>query len=178
VSVWVSIDGGNEARAQRVCYLAYWRDDQLDYLAASNIQDLSQYGIVQPSSVVVERPQFDGRIMRGQTTPAVMLGLAWNTAAVAYSLARGSAPVSEYTPNEWIGGVSKAILHRRIFGKLSASERAAVAEYARGDVDAAIKKNLVRAAKGKPPLKHPWYNVLDAVGVGLYHLGRTRKGAA
>lgn len=178
---WLSIDGGNEAKAGRACYVACWESiaRALWEVKSCTLGEAREMWWT-PSYVVVERTQADGRLARGTTTPAVMVGLAWNTAAVAYTLARG-APVHEYTPNDWIGGTPKAALHSRILAALSPGEREIVAEYGKGGMMAlrqAIKKNLQRHVVGKPPLKHAWFNVLDAVGVGLFHLGRVGKGAA
>lgn len=193
---WLSIDGGNEAKTGHACYVAYWGVSMLYGVESSTIAGasaLAQARCAPPVEyVVVERTQADGRLARGTTTPAVMVGLAWNTAAVAYALARG-APVHEYTPNDWIGQTNKAILHRNIWAALEPAERENVARFGRAasgrargpknsgrpvDVLGAILINCKRAARGQDPLKHDWYNVLDAAGVGLFHIGRVGKGAA
>jgi hypothetical protein len=97
---------------------------------------------------------------------------------VAYTLARG-ALVIEYTPTEWIGGVAKAVLHQRIWAALRIDERDVVSDYPdHATVLRALQTNLKRLATGKPPLHHDWFNVLDAVGVGLFHTGRVGTGAA
>lgn len=202
IGSWLSIDGGNEAKAGRACYLAHWRAD--NSLLGVEACTLAQARALRAelACVVVERTQADGRLARGKTTPATMVGLAWNTAAVAYTLARG-APVIEYTVSrggdasetDWIGGAHKATLQHRIWGALTPAEREAVARFGRAtrpesrwrgepntgrpvDVTAAIVLNAKRAVLGKDPLHHDWFNVLDAVGVGLFHLGRVGKGAA
>lgn len=196
---WLSIDGGNEAKTDRACYLAYWRGPDLFGVESNTLEQARNAPPV--DCVVVERTQADGRLARGKTTPGTMVGLAWNTAAIAYTLARG-APVHEYTisaggeaeATDWIGGANKAALHSRIWAALTHAERMIVAAYGRrvlgvrkwglpgsgtvDDVTNALIHNNVRQAIGKDPLRHDWYNVLDAVGVGLFHLERVGKGAA
>lgn len=178
---WLSIDGGNEKKTDRACYVARWDARQLVWVARASLSDLTDWRET-PSHVAVERHQQDGRIAGGggKVPPGVIIDLAWNTAAVAYTLARG-APVHEYTPAVWIGSINKAALQQRIWAALTTEERKVVAAFARAqpeDVSAALRQNLIRQATGKPLLKHNWYNVLDAVGVGLFHIGRIGKGAA
>ncbi len=180
---WLSIDGGNEAKTGRACYVAEWRDTQLVSVESCTVDEAREDIILlgAPSCVVVERHQQDKRISGGggRVPPGVIIDLAWNTAAVAYTLARG-APVHEYTPTVWIGGVCKPALHQRIWRSLSPLERKAltgswpaphtVESYLRGAAKAYATKGTIT--------KHPYFNVLDAVGVGLFHLGRVGKGAA
>lgn len=194
---WLSIDGGNEAKANRVCYCAYWRGRDLFGVEALTIEQARNAPPVE--CVAVERTQADGRLARGKTTPKIMVGLAWNTAAIAYTLARG-APVHEYTisaggedeATDWIGGANKVQLHAGVWAALTTAERVIVAAYGRCgsrkrgkpgtgrpvDVVTALVENARRQATGRDLLKHDWFNVLDAVGVGLFHLGRVGKGAA
>ncbi len=195
---WLSIDGGNEAKTDRACYVASWRLAALLGVDEVNLhvaQCIAAGGEPRPACVVVERHQQDGRISGGggKVPPGVVIDLAWNTAAVAYTLARG-APVHEYTPNDWIGGLNKAMLQRRIWSALTPGERVLVASRGRAelgprkrgdaysgrpvDVTSALVRNAKRAALGQDLLKHDWYNILDAVGVGLFHLGRVGKGPA
>jgi hypothetical protein len=206
---WLSIDGADNKKNGRAVYVARWDGADLDHVADWTLEEArGQYiaGPPAPSHVVVERTQADGRLGRGKTTPKVMVGLAWNTAAIAYTLARG-APVHEYTisaggedaARDWIGGTNKAALHSRIWSALAPAERAVVASFGRhrvqraatgryklcawgtgglDDIQPALVENCKRAATGRDLLKHDWYDVLDAVGVGLFHLGRVGKGAA
>jgi hypothetical protein len=200
---WLSIDGADNKKNGRAVYVACWLGRELDSVWTQDLDQAREPRVVAFQFVVVERTQADGRLGRGKTTPKVMVGLAWNTAAIAYTLARG-APVHEYTisaggedaERDWIGGTAKATLHQRIWCALTPAERAAVARFGRAtgqgcgrarggantgrpvDVAVAISENCKRAATGRDLLKHDWYDVLDAVGVGLFHLGRVGKGAA
>ncbi len=64
-------------------------------------------------------------------------------------------------PSEWKGTVPKPIHHARLVGVLSAEERAVL-----GDV---AERALRRSTRGHDK------EVLDAVGIGLYDLGRTNR---
>lgn len=207
---WLSIDGADNKKNSRAVYVAEWHQDPcepttLSRVLSCTIEQARDWWVFNAavSQVVVERTQADGRLGRGKTTPKVMVGLAWNTAAIAYTLARG-APVHEYTisaggedaARDWIGGTNKAALHHRIWSELTFAEREALARFGRAtgqgggrargkantgrpvDVGTAVTENCKRAATGRDLLKHDWYDVLDAVGVGLFHLGRVGKGAA
>jgi hypothetical protein len=184
---WLSIDGGNEAKTDRVCYCARWSLE--NHLVDVDTWSIEGAQLTAPITtyreglqfVAVERHQQDGRISGGggRVPPGIVIDLAWNTAAVAYTLARG-APVHEYTPAVWIGGTAKAVLQQRIYIALTPAERRALQDSwpALHAPRVYLNDNLKRHAVGKPPLKHPYFNVLDAVGVGLFHLGRVGKGAA
>lgn len=181
--LWSSIDGGNEAKADRVCYVATWTQAELELVDVDTIRRGGSRGWV-PRPVVVERPKYDGRIARG-VPPGIVIDLSWNTAAVAYGLA-GGEPVTEYTTDDWIGGTKKHALHLRIWAALTPAERAVVGAFASAKdkgktwttCEAAINRAADQAARGAPPLKHPWFNILDAVGVGLFHQQRIGKGGA
>jgi hypothetical protein len=204
---WLSIDGADNKKNGRAVYVAEWGSGvlypkSLIGVHACTLEQAREWDRGEPDFVVVERTQADGRLGRGKTTPKVMVGLAWNTAAIAYTLARG-APVHEYTVSvggdatdttDWIGGTNKAALHSRIVRAMQPAERLVVASFGRAvlgprkrgepgtgqweDLLAALVDNCKRAATGQDLLKHDWYDVLDAVGVGLFHLGRVGKGAA
>jgi hypothetical protein len=69
-----------------------------------------------------------------------------------------AAKVTYYEPWEWKGSVVKNVHHQRIWGHLGPNERALVAE----------------VAAGMAPSKR--HNMMDAIGIGLFALGRTRCG--
>jgi len=184
---WFSIDGGNEAKTGRACYAAEWLGTELVHVAACTIADACGNGDA-VELVVVERHQQDKRLAGatrngrrvGYVPPGVIIDLAWNTAAVAYTLAAG-APVVEYTPATWIGSTPKCALQARIWAALTPDERLAVAWFRPGAgvkaVSAALRAATLAHIRGTTK-KHHWFNAIDAVGIGLYHLGRVGKGAA
>src|SRR5688572_24333398 len=122
-------------------------------------------------SVVCEKPQFDSRVSKH------VIDLAWTGAAVAYSLAAGG-PVTAYTPSAWKGSLQKPVHHHRIWQVLTPAERAVfpegtearIAEACRkGGLDNWRKPGAEYYGKAKGSEVH---NSLDAVGLGLHHLGR------
>lgn len=174
MSILLGIDGGNRALNDRACYIAEFHAGILAELHSLNraaaVKALR--GGLTCDAVAVERPAYDGRIARG-VPPSSVIDLAWNAAAVAFTLAAGS-PVHAYTPTEWIGTVPKPVLHRRIWSALTGPERrafpAATDEWLTGAAEHFARKHKL--------LQHPAFNTLDAAGVGLFHLGRIAKGGA
>ncbi len=110
----------------------------------------TEFGI--PERLVIEWPQVYRLGGRAGADPNDLLGLA----AVAGALCvRACDPVvNTYKPAEWKGQVPKEVHHARILRFLSDTE----------------KKAIPKLAKSK------LHNVLDAIGLGLFHLGRTGKG--
>jgi len=108
--------------------------------------------------LAVEWPRvYDSAIRQGAKSvsgkdPNDLLPLAGIDAALA-ALFPGATTTS-YAPSEWKGQMPKEVCHARLRKRLDASELAALDS----DLD-----------KVAPSLRH---NVLDAVGIGLHHLGR------
>lgn len=101
--------------------------------------------------VVIEWPRvYATRIRAGQSSgdPNDLLALAGVDAAVAALVGARSA---SYCPSDWKGNVPKDVMGARILGRLSAAEQSLV---------------MTVTPAGKR------HNAIDAVGVGLFHLGR------
>lgn len=80
-------------------------------------------------------------------------------------------------PRAWKGTVKKPITHMRVWRNLTTAERAVVAAYAKRTPEAIEKKILEacqRLARTGKVTEYSWklHNVLDAVGIGLWRLGR------
>lgn len=119
--------------------------------------------------VVAEKPQFDSRVSKH------VIDLAWTGALVAASF---GAPVTAYTPSEWKGSTPKPIHHHRMWQVLTPEERAVfpadtearIAEACRkGGLENWRRSGAEYYGKGKGADVH---NYLDAVALGLHHLGR------
>lgn len=177
MSVLLSIDGGNRKANERRCYVAEFDGGALYSVRAVNRTEAVQLvkaGTIVADRVVVERPKYDGRIDRG-VPPGVIIDLAWNVARVAEALSDGRVVV-EVTSDDWIGGTKKPVLHGRIWNALTVAERKAFpADTAEMIHDAKLR--MARNPNGRP-FEHHSYNTLDAVGVGLFELGRFGKGGA
>lgn len=151
------------------------------------------------SVVVVERPQQDGRSRA--VPPAILMDLAWQAALVVGGFAARGAEIVEYYPDDWkagaradgkhVSGLPKAIHHANMIetGGLTADELQAIAAGgACGGVSGDAIASEVFAARKKGalcrwrPHKNGHYSeksrtpdVLDAIGIGLYHIGRIDK---
>ena len=92
---------------------------------------------------------------RGEKNPNAILSVARNAGEWAGRFeSRCAAPVRYVTPNDWKGGTPKDISHARIWANLDDKEKAIA--------DAAVKG----IAAGKR------HNVFDAIGLGLFGVGR------
>ena len=131
--------------------------------------------------IVIERPQQDGRSRA--VPPKVLIELAWNGALLAGRLAGVYGYVVAYTPAQWKCGpkgnesIAKAIHHSRLVHALTEAE-AEVLDMAfprwADAISAAVRKGaLSRWAPGTHyPRGSALPDVLDAVGLGLFDLGR------
>ncbi len=119
--------------------------------AASTAGEVSgDFGV--PERLVIEWPQVYRLGGRAGADPNDLLGLAAVAGAVAAHYY--DATINVYKPAEWKGQVPKEVHHARIMRFLSDAEKLAI-----------------------PKLpKTKLHNVLDAIGLGLFHLGRTGKG--
>ncbi len=105
--------------------------------------------------VLIERPMiYPGG--RQKARPADVIKLAVRAGEMGGQYARTAGIEPEYIePHTWKGSVSKDIHHARIWAKLTPAEQAIVSD----------------AARGVAPSKR--HNILDAVGIGLFGIGRS-----
>ncbi len=106
------------------------------------------------SRVIVERPMiYPGGRQKARPADVIKLATRAGEAAGQYARAVGVEP--EYVePHAWKGSVDKNIHHARIWAKLTPIEQEIVSASARGVA---------------PSKRH---NILDAVGIGLFVVGR------
>lgn len=119
-------------------------------------------------SVVAEKPQFDRRCAKS------VIDLAWSGALVAATFARGG-PVVTYTPSAWKGALTKPIHHHRTLKALTPAEIGVLPPDTAARVAGACHKGgLDNWRKDGARYYGSWggHNVLDAVALGLTHLGR------
>ena len=177
----VAIDPGDAKAAGNVCYAARFYDGvlslcfTLDYATACACS--------KPHVVVIEKPQMDGRSRK--TSPRILINLAWNGALVAGVLRPDK--LVPLTPSEWKGGVNKHPHHMKIWRVLTPDERLVlcaaigyVRKRAKSITPDGVYALLLGATKnynrtGKVT-KHAFYDLLDAVGLGLRYLGRMGGG--
>lgn len=166
MSTLIAIDPGNDARADRVCYCAEFEGGDLYDLHRFTWQE-AQRADLSPDVVVIEKPQQDGR----PASAKVLIGLAWNGALVAMALR--PTQLVELEPRQWKAGRKHA--HQlKAWRALKPSER----KHFPADTEAVLKAAAVRFAKTRKITKHHSYDTLDAVALGLFHLGRIRLGGS
>ncbi len=182
----MSIDPGDAKAAGRICYGAIFVDGELQRCLPLNrdlARDWLYAGGTSPDVVVIEKPQMDGRSRK--IPPKVLINLAWAGALVAGELKPDK--LVALTPSQWKGGINKHPHHLRIWRRLSYVEQAAVGKSRAwlrkrgGPMTGAEVYELLRAAAenyartGKIT-KHAFYDVLDAVGLGLRYFNRIGGG--
>lgn len=157
-------------------------------------------GAVPPlDAVVVERMQADERTRSIDVRD--LLECQFNGARAAGIASGGYCPIVDYTPTQWKGSEPKPAQHARLIGAQVLED--VVPEQALTDAEVAILvaacgshgvrrprglREIVADAVeagalnrwGKPghayyPAKWAFHNILDAVALGCFHLGRLEK---
>lgn len=172
----IAIDPGG---ARKGCAGARFYGACLDAVSA-NASTLARS---QNERVVIERPQQDGRSRA--VPPKILIDMTRNGFLLAGQIAGFDETVREYTPAQWKCGpkgnesIPKAIHHSRLVNALTASEqvvlRAAFPDWFDMIATAVRKGALSRWAKDANahyPRGSALPDVLDAVGLGLFDLGR------
>ena len=110
-----------------------------------------------PKKVIVECPRLRPR---GERNPNSILLVAREAGEWAGWFGARGAEVQYVTPNDWKGSTSKEIDHVRTERKLTADERAVL--------EACFVKTKGRNGMAKKKRE----NVYDAIGIGLWAVGR------
>lgn len=159
---------------------------------AAYLEPLSAGSGIGLSELVIEKPQiYPGSDEKDPNDCLDVFGAA--RLAEGGIRARGGPAAQYVLPREWKGQIDKPPHHARIWMALSAGERTAFARSA----DQYIKRNKVEKtwpleefiahkidhacallAQHGEVRQYSWqaHNLLDAVGIGLWHLGRTGRG--
>lgn len=178
----MAIDPGDAKAAGNVCYGAAFADGALSGLYTLDRDSARQWRVhagCGPDVVVIEKPQMDRRSRK--VSPKILIGLAWNGALVAGAL--DPDELVALTPSEWKGSVNKAPHHMRIWRALAADERCELGRAVKltrkkakalepDDVHAMLRAAAVHYVETGNNLKHAFYDLLDAVGLGLRYHGR------
>jgi hypothetical protein len=164
MSVLIAIDTG-----VAVCGVAFFHGRTLWDAQVMNTSNLM--GMTGMGRVVVERPRvYGGRAKQGDTQDLLdvsyVAGMLVGTASE-----RGATSARAVLPQEWKGSVPKQIMCRRAFARLDIDEKRVVFRaLPPGEVDK-LEQKIGELSKRTTDL-------LDAVGIGLWELGRMRKGRA
>ncbi len=113
--------------------------------------------VFQARRVVIEIPLYSDQTIGKR--PQDLITLAVRAGRWIERAAGPGADVVELFPAQWKGGVPKKIHNERVLAKLTPAEL-----------------NLFRAFMRHIP-KGKWHNVIDAIGIGLFDLGRMGRGA-
>ena len=116
--------------------------------------------------VVVEKPS----ILNVPNT-ADMAEVLWSGAIVASAL---SDRIIAYSPSSWKGNMKKPVHHKRVIECMTADELSLLPEEVPVLVDQACRRLADTGRVTK--YNHFWHNYLDAIGIGMYHLRRIRRG--
>lgn len=175
MSALVAIDPGY-AKTGKGCAVAVFVGGVLVQVYFARPEGIAPAALSVGASVVVwECPQLDAR-SRVRAPAVVQLAAVGGTLAGMFAGANG-AKVEAATPSQWKGSLQKPVHHMRIWEKLTASECGLLG----GDATAAaihraqVKGGLDRW--GRPGVEYYernflTHNLLDAVGLGVWRIGR------
>lgn len=129
--------------------------------------------------IAVEQPEYHGARSDAARTQD-LLALAWHGAMLAGQFAgRDQARTFAYPVSEWKGTIPKPMHHHHVWGALVDSEKRLLGGQRTADAIAkACEKHAMRRGKIKGvecyPRSFETHNLLDAVALGLHHVGRFR----
>lgn len=172
MSTLIAIDPGCEAKADRVCYCAEFQGGELYDLHQLTWQEAQRRATVlelEPDTVVIEKPQQDGRSR--VVPPKILIDLAWNGALCAMALC--PTKLVELEPRAWKAG-NKHAHQLKAWRALKPAER----KHFPADTEATLRAAAVKYVRTRKITKHHSYNTLDAVALGLFFLGRIRIGGS
>lgn len=173
--VLVAIDPGYAKRGQG-CAVAIFVDGRLACVRFERPETVALPELaVGARDVVWECPQIDART-RSATPQVLTLAATGGTLAGLYAGCNAcrAVPVS---PAEWKQSTPKPVHHARIWARLHDDERDLLGgEKTKERIDAAKRKGALERWAKSGALYYPpiWltHNLLDAVGLGLWRLGR------
>lgn len=102
---------------------------------------------------------------------ADMVEVLWSGAIVASAL---SSVVVAYTVPKWKGSVKKPIHHYRVWPNLLPEEKTLFPVNALDVINKACA-HIAQTGKVKG-YSQEWHNHLDAIALGMFHLGRIKRG--
>jgi len=138
------------------CGCSRTKERDVDAQAQDHVRQVrAGCGRIHTVQVVVERMVHHSG--RGASVPNDLLDVQYVGAVVAGAIGRYAL---SYRASDWKGTIPKAVHHPRIRAALTDAEEAIVAA----------------ALDSTPKTNHK--EILDAIGIGLYHVKRTRKGGA
>lgn len=175
-----SIDPGVKS-----CAVARWRGDTLKWVASWPAGEMPSAG--EPGRVVWELPQADGRSIPADD----LIALTAAGADLARAFAGVDGEVVRYQPRQWKGSTPKPVHHARMWEALTDAERHVIGGAMTASAIWAACERGARARWRKHHNHHYsdrelptvdgtkiTHDLLDAVALGLYDLGRMRASSA
>ena len=163
-NAWALFDGG---KLDNVCFVPPEADNYDSHTGLA--------------SVVIEKPILRGPDGKDPNDCLDVYGSARLTEG--FIRARGGPAALYVIPEDWKGSFKKPPHHRQVWANLSLAEREIFARDAGLEVDfigKKIDKACETLARTRKVSGYSWqaHNLLDAVGLGLWHLCRLNKGRA
>jgi hypothetical protein len=137
------------------------------------------FNVAQLSHLVIEKPVLRGPNGKDPNDCLDVFGAAQLAAGV---IRYQGGPAALYViPEDWKGQFKKPPHHRKVWAELSFSERLIVATdsgHTTEHIRDKIEKACQTLARTRKVTGYSWkaHNLLDAVGLGLWHLGRLHTG--
>lgn len=154
--------------------------DECLSLALFHPPEAVPFGACDPlADIVIEKPVLRGPNGKDPNDCVDVFGAARLTEG--FIRARGGPAAFYVIPEDWKSQFKKPPHHRKVWAALSPTERVIFASHAGYDVDEIrdrIEAACQRLARTRKVTGYSWkaHNLLDAVGLGLWHLGRLHSG--
>jgi len=175
MTAFIAIDPGYAARGQGSA-VAHFHDGRLASVWFARPETYHVHRVdAHVDEVVWERPQVDKRT-RVSVPAIVRLAAEGGTLAGLYAGATG-AQVVACSPSDWKGSTPKPVAHGRLWAALDDRELAVLGGApTAAAIDAAKRKGALarwaRPGASYYPASFATHNLLDAVGIGMWRLGR------
>jgi hypothetical protein len=165
MSALLAVDTG-----AKECGIALFAGAQLQQCAMWCRDDFESWRSPMEWSFICERPRvYGGRAKVGDTQDLLDVSFVAG-ALVAVARVRGATNSRAVFPQEWKGSVPKQIMCRRIYARLYLKEQHVLKD--------ALPNSEIHKLNGTRggELSKRTTDLLDAVGIGLWELGRLKKG--
>lgn len=159
--------------------LAYFADGVLHWTAYQPVDADNTDSFRDLSALVIEKPKLRGDDSKDPNDCLDVYGAARLTEG--FIRARGGPAALYVFPEDWKGGFKKPPHHRKVWAALTPYEREVFARDVGLEVEfigAKIQKACETLARTRKVSGYKWaaHNLLDAVGIGLWHQCRLMTG--
>ncbi len=170
IELW-SIDPGKHKSA--VAFFELRRLVQVAHCPVQNVTPLYQ---ASETLVIVEMPR---RVHRGKSTDEDIIALARSAERSVLLAEQAGCVVETAAPDDWTSVADKPKRHRNVWLALTPSEQGVIGKFAGRQPYKCWQyiETACHALATGGKVRYGWttHNVLDAVGIGLWKLGRIDK---